>query len=52
MGKYKNFADCTMQNKGKKDPEAYCASMMNKMEGEMKKKHKKMGKKKMPMKKM
>ena len=34
FGKYKNAKDCMMQNKDKKDPSAYCAMMMKRMEGE------------------
>ena len=29
---YKNFADCVRQNKGKKDPQAYCGSIMHQVE--------------------
>jgi len=34
---YKDFADCVRQNKDKEDPEAYCAVIMRKVEGETKK---------------
>jgi len=31
FGKYKNFADCTKQNSGKKNPKAYCAAIERKV---------------------
>lgn len=30
---YRNFADCVSKNKDKKDPKAYCATIMRKVEG-------------------
>ena len=30
---YKNFADCVKKNQDKEDPEAYCATIMRKVEG-------------------
>ncbi len=30
---YKNFADCVSRNKSKKNPKAYCATIMRKVEG-------------------
>jgi len=33
MGSYKDFADCVAKNNDKKDPEAYCATIMRKVEG-------------------
>ena len=38
MGKYKNFQDCLKKNKGKRDPKAYCATIMRKVEGNPKSK--------------
>lgn len=37
---YKDFDDCVEKNKDKKDPEAYCATIMRKVEEPAKKKHK------------
>src|SRR3990167_2726706 len=34
MGEFKNFKDCVSKNKDKKNPLAYCASIMRKIEGE------------------
>ena len=34
MGEYKDFADCVSKNKDKEDPEAYCGSIKQKVEGE------------------
>jgi len=33
MGEYKDFDDCVAKNKDKGDPQAYCASIMRKIEG-------------------
>ena len=33
MGEYKDFADCVSKNKDKEDPEAYCGSIKQKVEG-------------------
>ena len=33
MGEYRNFADCVSKNQDKKDPEAYCATIMRHVEG-------------------
>lgn len=33
MGPYSDFADCVSQNSDKENPEAYCASIMNSIEG-------------------
>lgn len=36
IGKYKNFADCVEKNRGTvEDPEAYCATIKRKVEGEI-----------------
>ena len=34
FGDYKNFADCVSKNQNKDDPEAYCATIQKKAEGE------------------
>ena len=34
FGDYKNHADCVKKNPGKKDPDAFCAWLKNKVEGE------------------
>jgi SPP1 gp7 family putative phage head morphogenesis protein len=36
MGEYSNFADCVRKNQDKKDPEAYCAAIMHRIEGKTK----------------
>lgn len=32
FAEYKNFSDCVKKNKSKKNPEAYCASIMRAVE--------------------
>ena len=32
---YKDFKDCVRKNQDKRNPEAYCASIMRKVEGKM-----------------
>lgn len=34
FGDYKNFDDCVSKNQDKSNPEAYCASIQKKFEGE------------------
>ena len=35
FGEYKNFEDCVAKNQDKEDPEAYCATIKRKIEGDM-----------------
>jgi hypothetical protein len=35
FGEYKNFAECVRKNSGKKDPKAYCATIMKAVEEDM-----------------
>jgi len=36
---YRNFSDCISKNKGKKNPQAYCATIMRAVEQPSKKRH-------------
>ena len=36
FGGYRNFNQCVRENKDKKNPEAYCAEIMRKVEGNKK----------------
>lgn len=36
MGQYKDFADCVVKNKDKRNPQAYCGEIKHKVEGENK----------------
>lgn len=40
MGKHKNFASCVKANRKKKNPEAYCATIMRAVEGKSKHRNK------------